>query len=240
MNNRFIEKLGRFASLDATDIAVLEAATARSHKVAARRDLISEGDRPGPVFVIISGWACRYNVTSDGGRQISAFLMPGDFSDMHVAVLDEMDHGIQTLTETEVAKIDREQMKILFETSSGIADALWLSQLVDEGTMRAWIVGMGRRTALAKVAHLLCELYVRASNVGLVQNGELVLPLTQIVLADALGLTPVHVNRVIRSLRLSKALELRNRELVIGDLAQLSHLAAFDENYLHRRVRLVA
>lgn len=239
MSNRFIEKLGKFAVLDGTDIAMLEAATAQSRKVAARRDLISEGDRPGPVFVMISGWACRYNVTSEGGRQISAFLMPGDFSDMHVAVLAEMDHGIQTLTEAQVAKIDREQMKILFGTSGRIADALWLSQLVDQGTMRAWIVGMGRRTALAKVAHLLCELYLRADNVGLVRNGELVLPLTQIVLADALGLTPVHVNRVIRSLRLSEAIELRNRELVISDPAQLIRIAAFDENYLHRRERLV-
>ena len=239
MSNRFIEKLGKFAVLDGTDIAMLEAATAQSRKVAARRDLISEGDRPGPVFVMISGWACRYNVTSEGGRQISAFLMPGDFSDMHVAVLAEMDHGIQTLTEAQVAKIDREQMKILFGTSGRIADALWLSQLVDQGTMRAWIVGMGRRTALAKVAHLLCELYLRADNVGLVRNGELVLPLTQIVLADALGLTPVHVNRVIRSLRLSEAIELRNRELVISDPAQLIRIAAFDANYLHRRERLV-
>ena len=239
MSNRFIEKLGKFAVLDGTDIAMLEAATAQSRKVAARRDLISEGDRPGPVFVMISGWACRYNVTSEGGRQISAFLMPGDFSDMHVAVLAEMDHGIQTLTEAQVAKIDREQMKILFGTSGRIADALWLSQLVDQGTMRAWIVGMGRRTALAKVAHLLCELYLRADNVGLVRNGELVLPLTQIVLADALGLTPVHVNRVIRSLRLSEAIELRNRELVISDPAQLIRIAAFDETYLHRRERLV-
>lgn len=240
MSNKFIDKLSKFAVFDPADIAMLGAATAQSRKIAARRDLISEGDRPGPVFVMISGWACRYNITPDGGRQISALLMPGDFGDMHAGLLAEMDHGIQTLTEAQVAKIDREEMKVLFGASSRIANAMWLSQLVDEGTMRAWIVGMGRRTALAKVAHLLCELYIRAENVGLVKDGELALPLTQIVLADALGLTPVHVNRVIRSLRLSQALELRNRELVISDPAQLTRIAAFDEIYLHRRVRLVA
>ena len=240
MSNVFIEKLGKFADLEATDIALLEAATALSRKIAARRNLISEGDRPGPVFVMISGWACRYNVTSDGGRQISAFLMPGDFSDVHVAVLAEMDHGIQTLTEAHVAKIHRDQINMMFGTSTKIADALWSSQLVDQGTMRAWIVGMGRRTALAKVAHLMCELYVRAGNVGLVQNGELVLPLSQIALADALGLTPVHVNRVFRVLRQSRTIELRNRDLVIIDHEQLCDIAGFEETYLHRRLRCAA
>ena len=240
MTNKFIEKLAAFAPLDATDIAMLEDATAKTRPVRARQDLIREGDRPGPVFVMLSGWACRYKLLPDGARQIVAFLMPGDTCDMHVAMLAEMDHSIQTLTDARVAMIDRSQMKHLVETRPMIAQALWSTQLVDESTLRAWIVSMGRRSSIARVAHLMCELFIRATNIGLVEDNKLELPLTQIVLADALGMTPVHINRVFRSLRLSKAMEFREHTLAIHDAAQMVKIAGFDDNYLHRRIRKAA
>lgn len=236
----FVEKLSTFATLDGRDIGMLNEATRNTRKVAARQDLIREGDRPGPVFVMLKGWACRYKLLPEGGRQITAFLMPGDSCEMHVAVLAEMDHSIQTLTPALVGMIDRAHMKELLATRPMIALAFWSSQLVDEGTLRAWIVSMGRRSSVARVAHLMCELYVRASNIGLAPSGEFELPLSQIVLADALGLTPVHICRVFRNLRVSKAMELRERSLVIKDVAQLARLAGFDENYLHRRIRQAA
>lgn len=240
MSNRFIEKLMGFAALGDEDVALLEEVTAKSRKVAARQDLIREGDRPGPVFVMLEGWACRYKLLPEGGRQIMAFLMPGDSCDINVAVLAEMDHSIQTLTESRVAMLDRMEIQRMIEERPQIARALWSTQLVDQGTLRAWIVSMGRRSSVARVAHLICELYLRARNIGLVQGNQLELPITQILLADALGLTPVHVNRVVRSLRQSKVMELHEKSLLILDAVRLAEIAGFDENYLHRRLRRAA
>jgi len=236
MSNRFVEKLRGFALLGEDDVALLEQATARSRCVSARQDLIREGDPPGPVFVMLEGWGCRYKLLPDGTRQIMALLMPGDSCDIHAGVLAEMDHSIQTLTPARVALIERAEIERLIEERPRIARALWATQLVDEGTLRAWIVSMGRRSSIARVAHLMCELYLRARNIGLVTGNELELPITQIVLADALGLTPVHVNRVIRKLRQTGVMELRERSLLILDPARLAEIAGFDEGYLHRRL----
>ena len=118
--------------------------------------------------------------------------------------------------------------------------AFWWTQLVDEDTLRAWIVSMGRRNSVQRVAHLMCELYVRARNVGLVEEGRFPMPLSQIVLGDALGLTPVHVSRVLKKLRASGAMEITNKSLVVADIAGLARLAGFDEGYLHHPLRQIA
>lgn len=240
MPNRFVEKLQRYAELTPEDIALAERLTATSRKVSARQDLIREGDRPGPVFVMLEGWACRYKILPEGGRQIVAFLMPGDTCDMHVAVLAQMDHSIQTLTPSRVAMIPRADMHMLVTTRPRIAHALWSTQLVDEGTMRAWIVSMGRRNSEQRVAHLMCELYVRARNIGLISGDTLELPLSQIVLADALGMTAVHINRILRKLRNEGVMEISRGRLVITDPTRIVAVAGFDETYLHRRVREAA
>lgn len=240
MANRFTEKLQCYADLSAEDIALTERITANPRKVAARQDLIREGDRPGPVFVMLEGWAFRYKILPEGGRQIVAFLMPGDTCDMHVAVLAHMDHSIQTLTPARVAMISRSDMHEMVTTRPNIAHALWSTQLVDEGTMRAWIVSMGRRSSEQRVAHLMCELYVRARNIGLITGNELELPLSQVVLADALGMTPVHINRIIRKLRLAAILEIARGKLLIRDAARMVAVAGFDANYLHRSLRQAA
>lgn len=240
MTNAFIEKLRGYTPLTTEDVALLEGACLAPRNLPPRFDLIREGDRPGPVFVMLEGWGCRYKILPEGGRQIMAFLMPGDFCDMHVAVLEEMDHNIATLTEARVATIPRSQIEELIDSRPAITKAFWLSQLIDEGVLRAWIVSMGRRGSTERVAHLMCELYVRAHNIGLAKDDRLVLPLTQIVLADALGLTPVHVNRVLRKLRLSGIMEIAHGALVISDPAALAHVAGFDANYLHRRLKRAA
>ncbi len=155
---------------------------------------------------------------------------------MHVSVLQEMDHNIGTLTPAQVALIPRVRMEELIDTHPGITRAFWWTQLVDEGILRAWIVSMGRRKSSARVAHLMCELYVRMRNVGATTGDHCEMPLTQIVLADALGLTPVHVNRVLRKFRLAGIMDLKAGSLVISDIGRLAQIAGFDENYLHRRI----
>ena len=236
MANRFINKLRGFAELSASDVAALERATSRPASVAPRQDLIREGDQPGPVLVMLDGWAFRYKVLPSGLRQITAFLMPGDSCDLHIGLVGQMDHSIQTVTTASVARISAAAMDAMMEEHPTIARAMYIAQLVDEGTLRSWIVSMGRRSSAERVAHLLLELYIRAANIGLAHQNSMALPLTQTVLADALGMTSVHLNRVLQKLRASGAIELQRSVLNILKPAVLTRTAGFDDAYLHRRV----
>ena len=237
MINRFVHKLSGLADLAPEDIAALETVTANPRRYAARKDLIREGDEPGPMFVVLEGWISRYKILPNGTRQIMAFLMPGDACDLHVRLLAEMDHGIQTITSAMVATVTRTDMQDMMDAHPSIARAMYTAQLVDEGIMRAWIVSMGRRSSIERVAHLVCELYLRARNIGLTNDGDFSLPLTQLVLADSLGMTAVHINRVLKELRLAGAMALSRGSVTIMDPEKLVQIAGFDENYLHRRLR---
>lgn len=235
VSNAFITKLGGYASLSKEDVDLLESVCGSPKSVPARRDLIREGDKPGPLFVILEGWACRYKLLPEGTRQITAFLMPGDWCDMHASVLQQMEHTISTLTPARVAMIPRARLVELILTRPALTQAFWWAQLVDEDTLRAWIVSMGRRDSRQRVAHLMCELYVRGRNIGLTSGDSFELPLTQIVLGDALGLTAVHVSRVLKSLRVAGVMEFSSGRLVLKDVAKLARVAGFDDAYLHRR-----
>lgn len=237
MPNRFVQKLQGYAELTAIEILALEQATIHPRKLTSKHDLIREGDRPGPVFVMLDGWAFRYKILPSGTRQIMAFLMPGDCCDLHIGLLAEMDHSIQTVSPARVAVIPRVEMDRLMSEYSGIARAMYIAQLADESILRAWIVSMGRRSSLERVAHLMCELYVRGHSIGLDDGTAFALPLSQIMLADALGMTPVHINRILKQLRLAGAMQLRRGSVDILSPTKLAQIAGFDENYLHRRMR---
>jgi CRP-like cAMP-binding protein len=236
MPNRFVRKLVSFTPLSVDAVTALQQVTAHPRKVAARTDLIREGDRPGPVFVILEGWAFRYKILPNGGRQVMAFLMPGDACDLHIGMLAEMDHGIQTATAAKVATISQLQMERIMHDHADVARAMYSAQLTDEGTLRAWIVSMGRRSSIERVAHLMSELYVRACSLGITDGSEFVIPIAQNVLADALGMTTVHINRVLQELKSGGTLTLRRGSLLILDPVSLVKIAGFNENYLHRRV----
>ncbi|WP_174292745.1 Crp/Fnr family transcriptional regulator [Sphingomonas bacterium] len=236
VSNAFVQKLSGLSTLERSETSALEAATSHARRYRAKQDLIREGDEPGPVFVILNGWACRYKILPGGSRQIMAFLMPGDACDLHMNMVAAMDHGIQAITEAKVAAISRPAMDQMMREFPGVSRALYIAQLIDEGTMRAWIVSMGRRSSIERVAHLICELYLRMRNIGLRTEGVFALPLSQIILADALGMTPVHINRVLKELREAGAMALKRGHLEILDPVKLVHIAGFDENYLHRRI----
>jgi CRP-like cAMP-binding protein len=236
MTNPFIQKLSNLVDLTSGDVAALEAATAHPRRYAARRDLIREGDQTGPMFVVLEGWLCRYKILPSGARQIMAFLMPGDACDLHIKLLATMDHGIQATSPALVATVSRGEMQDMMTKHPNIARAMYTAQLIDEGVMRAWIVSMGRRSSVERVAHLICELYLRARSIGLTHDGEFAFPVSQLVLADALGMTPVHINRVLKELRLSGAMSLARGSVTIIDPSSLVQIAGFDENYLHRRL----
>lgn len=227
-----VAKLQTLADLDEEDLAILAEISADARDMAARRSIIREGDRPDHVHLMIDGWAARYKLLPDGGRQITAFLMPGDFCDLHVTVLGEMDHSISTLTSARVAFIPRETMDRVTDRPK-LAKALCWSTLVDEAVLRSWIVSVGRRDAFTAVCHLICELYVRLRNIGLTDDHHFEMPLTQEEIADALGLTPVHVNRVLQRLRTEQLIALKRSALTILDYSRLQQAAGFTANYLH-------
>jgi CRP-like cAMP-binding protein len=206
-------------------------------EIGARRSVIREGDRPDHVHLMIEGWAARYKLLPDGSRQITAFLIPGDFCDFHVTILREMDHGIITLTRSAVAFIARARMDELTERPS-LVKAFWWATLVDEAVLRSWLVNVGRRDASQAVGHLFCELYVRMKNVGLVEGGGFELPLTQEEIGDALGLTSVHVNRVLQRMRADGLITFRRGTLTILDYGRLEEESGFNANYLHIERRI--
>ena len=227
-----IAKLETRAPLREEDREALHTLYDDCRDIGARRSLIREGDRPDHVILMIEGWAARYKLLPDGARQITAFLIPGDFGDLHVTVLGHMDHGITTLTRSKVAFIPRAGIDALTERPS-LIKAFWWATLVDSAVLRAWIVNVGRRDAAEAVGHLFCELYVRMKNVGLVNGRRFELPLTQEEIADALGLTSVHVNRVLQRMRSDELISLRQGLLTILDYRRLEEASGFDANYLH-------
>ncbi len=227
-----VRKLETISRLRDEDREALAALCDHPRDIAARRNIIREGERPDHIHLMVEGWAARYKLLPDGARQITAFLIPGDFCDLHVTILREMDHSITALTRAKVAYIERAKMDSLAERP-GLARAFWWSTLVDEAVLRAWIVNVGRRDAFEAIGHLMCELYVRMKNVGLTDEHRFELPLTQEELGDALGLTPVHVNRVLQRMRADALISFKGGLLTIHDYGKLEEASGFNPNYLH-------
>ena len=232
-----VAKLETVTDLHEGDLAKLIAICQDVRTIPAKRDILTEGERPDDVHVILEGWAARYKTLANGSRQIVAFLIPGDFCDLHVAILGHMDHGIVALTRCRVAYIPSADLDVLTAHHNGLTKALWWATLVDEGVLREWILNVGRRDAFERIAHLLCEMHARMQMVGLVNEDRLALPLTQEQLADATGLTPVHVNRTIQRLRTVGLIEIGSGMLVIPDVAALREAAGFTGDYLHIKRR---
>lgn len=233
MTNPLLAKLEAVAALSADDRNTIETICNGARTIGHHKDIVREGEKPEHIHIMLDGWAARYKTLPDGSRQITAFLLPGDICDMGAAVLKHTDHSVVALTQVTIASITRAALIEATRERSSLAQAFWWASLVDEAVLRTWIVNLGRRDAYARIAHLLCELHARLKRVGLVQDGEFSLPLTQEQLADALGLTSVHVNRTLQRLRTEGLVELRNRTLTILDAERLGEAATFDPGYLH-------
>jgi CRP-like cAMP-binding protein len=226
------QKLENFAPLSSDDRRFLAEIARPGRSVAARTDIIREGERPDNVRLVLEGFACRYKILPAGKRHIMAYLVPGDLCDIHVFILKEMDHSIGTLSACRVVDIPRPRILEMLERPA-IARALWWSALVDEATLRELLVNIGRRTAEQRLGHLLCELLMRLQTVGLTNGNSYELPLTQSDVAETMGLSFVHVNRVFQRLRASGLITLRSKRLVITDTEALKAFSEFNPNYLH-------
>jgi CRP-like cAMP-binding protein len=234
VQNPFVAKLCAGIDLRDDDRRALEAASARTRTIGPREQIIGEGDRPNDVHLIIEGFAARAKTLPGGDRQIMALLLPGDSCDLHVAILGEMDHDIVAITKCTLVDIPRHVIEELLGSPT-LARALWWSTLVDEAVLREWLVSMGRRPADEQAAHLFCELYIRLATVGRADEDSYDLPLTQEELGDVLGLSIVHVNRVLQKLKADGLVERRGSRVRLLDRTRLAEFAAFNPNYLHLR-----
>jgi len=231
--NPLIRKLSNYADLSEGDRIVLERLAQKPQQFPAHTDLIREGDPTDGLCLILTGWACRYKGLPDGERQIMAYFIPGDLCDQRIFILKRMDHSIGTITSATVAVIPAETVIDLTDQHPRLARALWWSTLVDEAITREWVVNVGQRNALARVAHLICEMFVRVRAVGLVEGLSFGFPVTQTELADTVGLTLVHTNRMLRDLRAAGLIAWKGKRLTILDLERLANLSMFNPNYLH-------
>lgn len=228
-----LAKLQWFTDFEQRDRRLIEELCSDVREYRAGDDLIAESEQPHQVFVLLDGWAYRYKLLSDGSRQITAYMLPGDVCDIYVFILKQMDHSVGLLSNAKVALFDKDRLLRTMHESPRVAEALWWSTLVDESVLRQWIVNVGQRQAYERVAHLFCELGLRLKMVGLSDGREFYMPVTQAQLGDTIGLTPVHVNRTLQRMREEKLIELDSKLLKICDIDRLTQIASFDPNYLH-------
>ena len=235
MLSPFIQKLRQGADLTSDDEAELRAVVDSPRKLPAREDVIRQGDTPQNVQVVVAGFACRFKRLSDGSRQITALLIPGDFCDIHADVLDRVDHGVASLTPCTLVEISRARTRELLRNER-IARALRWATLVDEAILREWLVNMGRRPANQQMAHFFCEMLHRLRSVAATRDDvSFDFPLNQEELSDILGLSVVHVNRTLTSLRKEELLTWDRGVVCALSWDRLCKFAGFDPDYLHLR-----
>jgi CRP-like cAMP-binding protein len=233
MSSPAVRKLQLHADLAREEIAAYQAVLSHELVLGPGENLVREGDRPGYATVMLAGLACRYKTLEGGTRQILSFLLPGDVCDLQSYLVEPLDHSIGAITRCVVARVPHQALTALVARHPNLGRAFWRETLIDAAVQREWMVGLGRRSAFGHLAHLLCEVLVRMRAVGLTDGLEYELPLTQADLADALGLSLVHVNRVLQHLRGTGLIAYRNRSVSILDWDGLRRVGQFDEAYLH-------
>lgn len=225
-------RLGDCHLLSASEQGALEAAVTAPRTFRPNTDLVREGAREDSVFILLDGWACRYETTREGGRQLPALLLPGDVANLDSLMIERVDYGVRSLTHVIVVGLRRDRALALAAEYPGIARAFTWLALIENVILSKWILSVGRRSAKDRLAHLLCELHVR---LGAGHDGEnsFPFPITQEQLADALGLTSVHVNRTMQQLRGEGLIATANRTMTLTDVAALRRMCGFDPRYLH-------
>jgi CRP-like cAMP-binding protein len=197
--------------------------------------MVAEHSYPATSCLIVTGWAARAKLVEGGRRQITEFHLAGDFVDLHSFLIKQLDHEVITLTQCRVAVVPHEELRAITERLPHLTRLLWLGTLIDAAIHRSWLTAYGRMTAVQRIAHLLCELYVRLDVVGATEEGGFSLPLTQEEVGDACGLTSVHVNRMAQQMRGEGLLEWKRSRVTILDWERLKTLAMFDPTYLNLR-----
>jgi len=228
-----IRKLEMLAPLTEADRDAVRSLPLTVKTAPANRLLVGEGDVATNCCVLLGGYACRYKTTADGGRQIVSFHMPGDILDLQHLLLSRADHNVQTITEATLAWVPAAELRRVAQDRPILAQALWRDTLIDASIFREWVLNVGRRGAKSRVAHMLCEFAARREKAGLGSVERFELPMTQEQIADATGLTAVHVNRMLHELADDRVIVRDKRAVEIADWTQMCRVADFDPAYLH-------
>lgn len=229
----FLAKIRARDVLSADEEAVLRNAVSETKQFPADRKVVRANDRLDVSILLLEGMMCRYKDLRNGARQIAQLTVSGDFVDLHGFTLKRLDHDILTLTPCRVAIVPHDRLTAITEQHPHLTRLLWFLTNLDAAIHREWELSLGRRTAIARLAHLICELRVRLSIVGLADETGYALPLTQTELAECTGLTGVHVNRMLKELREGAFVEVKSGRVHIIDLRKLERIAEFDPCYLY-------
>ncbi len=233
-SNPLVRKLENYTRLSSDDrAAVLRLWGEQVRRYHSKEDIVQEGEAPRVVRIVIDGWACRYKYLEDGRRQVLGLFVPGDFSDLNVFVLGEMDHFIGALTPVAIAQVSREVMEEVMLAQPRLHQALWWDALVNVAIQREWLLNLGSRDAYERITHLMVETFLRLRAAGRTQGLTCEWPLTQSTLADITGLSTVHVSRTFQTIREAGFVEVRDRTLRIRDLDALMRACQFSPGYLH-------
>jgi len=237
---KLVRKLESIAVLSAEDREALLGLPLSVKGYAADQTIVFEGERPHQCCLVLTGFLCRFKDLPNGGRQIMSFHIPGDIPDLQSLHLKVMDHSLGAVEPSKVAFIPHRALLDLAARHPALAAAFWRETLIDGAIFREWLAGVGRRSSYARIAHLFCELFIKFQAVGLAEEDGFRLPLTQNEIGDALGLSTVHVNRVMQELRKDGLIATRGKFLHIEDWAGLKQAGEFDPAYLHMDASEVA
>jgi CRP-like cAMP-binding protein len=226
-NSALARKLNTFVELSKHELGILVDLQSKRRNVTRGQELTGEGEAGNKTFVVQAGWACSYKITAGGGRQIIGFPIPGDCVGLRSALLPTSDHSFCALTDAVVSTVETPQMLEIFNKSPRLGAAFLWAVSRDEAMIVEHLVSLGRRSALERTAHFFMELSERLTLVGLATETQFDLPLNQYVMADALGLHAIHVNRVLRQLREQNLLTVRGGKVSIHDLSRLRTLAGY-------------
>ncbi|MBB5708819.1 Crp/Fnr family transcriptional regulator [Sphingomonas xinjiangensis] len=233
MIDKHLLKLRARDDISADEEAAIRSALGETIMLPADHTFISPGTLLEHSTLVLDGIVCRYKDLSNGQRQITELHVAGDFADLHSFTLQYLDHSVMTLTPCRIVRMPHKALTAITEQYPHLTRVYWFSTNLDAAIHREWELSLGRRSAIQRIAHLFCEMQLRLSIVGLASERHFDLPVTQAVLAECLGLTPVHVNRVLKELRETGLLEFRSGRVTILDLRALRNMADFDPTYLY-------
>lgn len=228
-----IRKMESICQLSDEDREGLRAITGTLVDVRPYDDIVRDGDRPDTVCIVVEGFLCRYKLVNDGKRQIMAFYIPGDTPDTLSLFIERMDHSLCALVPSTILRVPHRKMFELFDRYPSLAHLFWRDTLIDAAVFREWMVGLGRRDAYSRLARMLCEVMTRMRVLGMAEGQTCELPLTQAEIADATGLSNVHVSRTLGELRRDGLLVFSGGSLEILDWEGLKRAGEFDPSYLH-------
>ncbi|WP_417611370.1 Crp/Fnr family transcriptional regulator [Parasphingorhabdus sp.] len=228
-----LRRISYYADLDDVEQQVVMAIDGREQNYEKSTEVIDAGQEMDSVLIVQQGWAVRYKTLEDGRRQVLNVLLPGDTFDLQVLVAAEADHSVKTITDLTCLSVRPAEFRRLLTQSGKLTLAFWWMQVQEEAFLREQIVRNGKQTARERIVHFLLELYRRVLMTGAGTDEGFSVPLTQTVIADALGLSPIHTNRVLRQLERDGLLERTNGWIAFKDQERLADISQFDPSYFH-------